>query len=148
MLQKSCVGSICNRKHDDVIKWSHFPRYWTFVRGIHRSPVYSLHKGQWREALMFSLICALNKRLNKQSCGWWLEMPLWRHCNIKCPIQHSSYEFNALGEFCVGQSILDDLVPRLIACLVFLDITFHTIPQWRPTTNSRHVIALNNTRVI
>ena len=29
-----------------------------FLRGIHRSPVNSLHKGQWREALMFSLICA------------------------------------------------------------------------------------------
>ena len=24
--------------HDDVIKWKHFPRYWPFVRGIHRSP--------------------------------------------------------------------------------------------------------------
>ena len=23
--------------HDDVIKWEHFPRYWPFVRGIHRS---------------------------------------------------------------------------------------------------------------
>ena len=23
--------------HDDVIKWKHFPRYWLFVRGIHRS---------------------------------------------------------------------------------------------------------------
>ena len=23
-------------KHDDVIKWKHFPRYWPFVRGIHR----------------------------------------------------------------------------------------------------------------
>ena len=28
------------------------------VRGIHRSPVNSLHKGQWRGALMFSLTCA------------------------------------------------------------------------------------------
>ena len=44
--------------HDDVIKWKHFPRYWPFVRGIHRSPVNSPHKGQWRGALMFSLICA------------------------------------------------------------------------------------------
>ena len=42
---------------DDVIKWKHFPRYWPFVRGIHRSPVTSPHKGQWRIALMFSLIC-------------------------------------------------------------------------------------------
>ena len=44
-------------RHDDVIKWKHFPRYWPFVRGIHRSPVNSSHKGQWRGALMFSLIC-------------------------------------------------------------------------------------------
>ena len=40
-----------------VIKWKHFPRYWHFVRGIHRSTVNSPHKGQWRGALMFSLIC-------------------------------------------------------------------------------------------
>ena len=49
--------------HDDVIKWKHFPRYWPFVRRIHRSPVNSPHKGQWCGALMFSLICA---RIN----GW------------------------------------------------------------------------------
>ena len=24
-------------QHDDVIKWKHFPRNWSFVRGIHRS---------------------------------------------------------------------------------------------------------------
>ena len=44
--------------HDDVIKWKHFPRYWPFVPGIHRSPINSPHKGQWCRALMFSLICA------------------------------------------------------------------------------------------
>ena len=43
--------------HDDVVKWKHFPCYWHFVRGIHRSPVNSPHKGQWRRALMFSLVC-------------------------------------------------------------------------------------------
>ena len=32
--------------HDDVIKWTYFPRYWPFVRGIHRSPVISPHNGQ------------------------------------------------------------------------------------------------------
>ena len=41
--------------HDAVIKWKHFPRNWPFVRGIHRSPVNSPHKGQWRGALMFFL---------------------------------------------------------------------------------------------
>ena len=45
-----------SRNHDDVIKWKHFLHYWPFVRGIHRSPVNSPHKGQWRGALMFSLI--------------------------------------------------------------------------------------------
>ena len=43
---------------DDVIKWKHFPRYWPFVRGSHRSLLNSPRKGQWRGALMFSLICA------------------------------------------------------------------------------------------
>ena len=42
--------------HGDVIKWKHFPRYWPFVRGIHRWPVNFPHKGQWRRALTFSLI--------------------------------------------------------------------------------------------
>ena len=42
--------------HDDVLKWKQFPRYWPFVRGIHRSPVNYLHKGQWRGVWMFSLI--------------------------------------------------------------------------------------------
>ena len=50
-------GCYCRWAHDDVTKWKHFPRYWPFVRGIHRSPANSPHKGQWRGALMFSLIC-------------------------------------------------------------------------------------------
>ena len=39
--------------HDDVIKWKHFPCYWPFVRGIHRSPGNSPLEGQWPRALMF-----------------------------------------------------------------------------------------------
>ena len=53
------TGACCvTESHDDVIKWKHFPRYWPFVPGIHRSPVNSPHKGQCRGAVMFSLICA------------------------------------------------------------------------------------------
>ena len=37
--------------HDDVIKWKHFPRYWPFVWGIHRSP----HKGHSPEAWWLNL---------------------------------------------------------------------------------------------
>ena len=56
--------------HDDVIKWKHFPRYWPFMRGIHRSPVNSPHKGQWRGVLMFSLICAwMNGWVNNREAG-------------------------------------------------------------------------------
>ena len=55
---------------DEVIKWKHFPHYWPFVRGIHQSPVNSSHKGQWRGALMFSLICAwINGWVNHREAG-------------------------------------------------------------------------------
>ena len=68
--------------HDDVIEWKHFPRYWPFVREIHRSPVNSPHKGMWHRALMFSLIYAWTN--GKQSIHRWFETSsrsLWRHCN-------------------------------------------------------------------
>ena len=56
--------------HDDIIKWNHYPLYWPFVRGIHRSPVNSPHKGQWRGALMFSLLCAkINGSVNNREAG-------------------------------------------------------------------------------
>ena len=56
--------------HDDVIKWKHFPRYWPFVRRIHRSPVNSPHKDQWRGTLMFSLICVwINGWVNNREAG-------------------------------------------------------------------------------
>ena len=62
---------------DDVIKWKNFPRHWSFVRGIHLSlPVTRIFD------VFFDL--RLNKRLSKQSWGWWFETlssPLWRHCN-------------------------------------------------------------------
>ena len=55
---------------EDVIKWKHFVRYWPFVRGIHRSPVNSPHKGQWRGALIFSLIYArINGWVNNGKAG-------------------------------------------------------------------------------
>ena len=78
--------------HDDVIKWKHFPRYWPFVRGIHRWPVDSPHKGQWRGALMFSLMCV---RTN----GWinsWYAGDLRRHmahCDVTVMLKVNSFGF-------------------------------------------------------
>ena len=53
--------------HDDVIIWKHFPRYWPFVWGIHRSwwiPRTKASDG----ALIFSLIC-LNGWVNNHEAG-------------------------------------------------------------------------------
>ena len=73
-------------KIDMMTSWNGniFTRNWPFVWGIHR------YKGQWRGALMFSLICVWinGSVLSKQSWGWWFETPsrpLWRHWNeISC----------------------------------------------------------------
>ena len=48
------VNSSSWRRHQR----KYFPCYWPFVQGIHRLPVNSPCKGQWRGALMFSVICA------------------------------------------------------------------------------------------
>ena len=68
-------------KHDDVIKWKHFSRNWPFVWGIHRSPVNSPHKGQWREALIFSLNCVwTNGWVNNREAG---DLRRYRaHCDV------------------------------------------------------------------
>ena len=56
--------------YDDVIKWKHFPRNWPFVRGIHRSRWIPHTKGQWRGALMISLICVwINGWVNNREAG-------------------------------------------------------------------------------
>ena len=70
--------------HDDVIKWNHFPRYWSFMRGIHRSLWIPTRRPVTRSFDVFFDL-GLNKWLSKQSWGWWFEMPsrpLWRHRNV------------------------------------------------------------------
>ena len=77
--EKYTVGfSLTERKivylstiYDDVFKWKHFPRYWPFVREIHRSPEKSPHKGQRRGTLIFSLICSwINAGVNNREVIW------------------------------------------------------------------------------
>ena len=67
-----CVlyATVFRRNHSDVIKWKHFPLYWSFVRRIYGSPVDSPYKGKLRGALMFSLIYAsTNGWANDQGAG-------------------------------------------------------------------------------
>ena len=49
--------------------WKHFLHYWPFEWGIHGSLVNSPHKGQWRGALIYSLICAWINRINNREAG-------------------------------------------------------------------------------
>ena len=67
-------------QNDDVIKWKHFPLYWTFVTSEFpwKRPITR------RFDVFFDL--RLNKWLSEQSRGWWFDAPsrsLWRYCN-KC----------------------------------------------------------------
>ena len=60
------------------------------LRGIHRSPVNSPHRGQWRGASNYFFDLRLNKRLSKQSIDLWFETPsrsLSRHCNGQRPCE-------------------------------------------------------------
>ena len=56
--------------HDDVIKWEKNSALLAICAGNSPVPVNSPHKGQWRGALMFSLICAwINGWVNNHKTG-------------------------------------------------------------------------------
>ena len=64
------ANTLSIKYHNDVIKWKHFPRYSPFERGIHLPLVNFPHKGQWRGALLFSLIWAwINGWVNNHKGG-------------------------------------------------------------------------------
>ena len=121
-------------QYHDVIKWNYFMRYWSFVRGNHRSPVNSHHKGQWRGALMFSLICAwINAWVNNREAG-----DLIRHrahydvtvMNFQQPIVLKSY------------GIVSSLVLCCLSCVVSAGPFPHIqltqlILQWRHDEGDR-----------
>ena len=60
------------------------PRYWSFVRGNHRSPANSPHKGPVTRSFVVFFDLCMNKWLSKPSRRRWFQTPsrsLWRHCN-------------------------------------------------------------------
>ena len=68
--------------HEDVIKWKHFPRYWPFGNSQVASEFPTQRQVTRSSDVFFDM--RPNKRLSKQSWGWWFETssrPLWRHCN-------------------------------------------------------------------
>ena len=89
------------------MKWKYFPRYWPFVQGIHRFPVNSPHRGQWRGALMFSLICTwINGWVDNGVAG-----DLIRH--------HAHYDVTVMTHMCSKSHCpahTGGIINRLAAC--------------------------------
>ena len=106
--------------HDDVIKWKHFPRYWPFVRGIHRSPVNSPHKGQWRGALMFSLICVwINGWINNHEAGD------FRRYRAHYDVTVMSYCYcPACRTYLIATRFWVVVICPIIKCLIVLEFSF------------------------
>ena len=113
-----------------IPKWKYFPCYWTFVRGIHPSPVNSPHKGQWHGALAFSLICTwINSWINNREAG---DARCHRaHCDL---IVMSKHEGNwALFQY---QNLFPDMGLSIIKiswtsdCLIFI-VNCRIFIYWR-----------------
>ena len=99
--------------HDDVIKWKHFPRYRPFVRGIHLDVFVDLR---------------LNKRLSKQSWGWWFG----RH--------HAHYDVTVMGCHLCHQCLLYFIAPWGI-------IRLNELTHWG---RAKHpiIVCVNNLTII
>ena len=140
--------------HDDVIKWKHFPRYWPFARGI---------PTQRQVTRSFDVFFDLrpNKRLSKQSWGWWFEtpsIPLWCHFNVQqvmdavgdseviwfsawasqCVDTHQSYErpFHITGHMC-GEFTRG---PFYQYCVLGMDKSSHPKPSIGYNYTSMHIL--------
>ena len=104
--------------HDDVIKWKHFSRYWPFVLGIHRSPVNSPHKGQWRGALMFSLICVwINGWVNNREAGDFSRRRAHYDVTVVC------YNDSGMTEVC--RLVIYNEMEKFCQCDRYRNITTH-----------------------
>ena len=114
--------------HDDVIKWKHFPHNWPFVRKIHRSPVNFPHKGQWRGALMFSLIYAwINDWVNKREAG-----DLRRqHGHYDAIVMTYQIYDHIYDKFPDGYSISQ----KILLVLLWLETNWFCPLQWRHNDN-------------
>ena len=83
-LRRSFDVTVRHCNYDDVIKWKHFPRYWPFVRGIHRSLVDSPSQRPVTRTFGVFFHVRLNNRLSNQSRCRWSEKSspsLWHQCN-------------------------------------------------------------------
>ena len=109
--------------HNDVIKWRHLPRYWPFVRRIHRSSLNFPHKGQWRGASMFSLIRPwINSWVKNHTTGDFEAPlhPLWHQCNgLNFLPRYTEAWATCLGKYSISRKIYS-----LICSALFFFVAF------------------------
>ena len=93
-----------------VIKWKHSPRYWPFVRGIHRWPVVSSHKGPVTQnnPHVVTSSCHLTKR-RLMVRSWW---------------RHQMERFSALLALCAGNSPVPGEFPSQKSVTRSFDVLF------------------------
>ena len=105
-------------KHDDVIKSEHFPRYWPFVRGIHRSST-NPQRPVTRTFDVFFVcffICA------------WTNQSLMVEQTIEIPVISDAIALIVTPLQCymktldIAVSILTDLKPGAVICTVSYDL--------------------------
>ena len=137
---------------DDIIKWKHFPRYWPFVRGI--LPVTGEFPSQWPVTRSFDVFfdLRLNKRLNKQSSGWWFETlsrPLWRHSNVLRTKDITTAEESTTNRLFILRMYLRHGYCTAVVTVIGIRFTLRVIycqliqfrhlwQSWKATLQSRH----------
>ena len=81
----------CISTHDDVIKWKHFPRYWPFLRGIHRP---ALNENKWHLWVKAHLL----------AMAWRQRWMYYKPVRPKARWHHHMGTFSALLALCAGNS--------------------------------------------
>ena len=108
--------------HDDVIKWTHFLRYWPFVRGIHRGP-----HTKASDAEYFFFICTwINGWVNNREAGDLGH----NHAHYYVTVMHERYHYSDSHEH---NGVLK---PSHLDCLFNFVIVWykrkHRSPRYRP----------------
>ena len=88
ILPKDIFWALSIHKHDDVIKWKQFPRYWPYGEFTVNGE-FPTQRPVTRSFDVFFDLCP-NKWLSKQLWGWWFETPsgpLCRHSNKSNNVQ-------------------------------------------------------------
>ena len=103
--------------HDDVITGKPFSRYWSLVRGIHRSLMDSPHNPQGPVTRSFDVFfdVYLNKRLNKQ---WGLPV-IW-HATRSCDVSVMTRS---------GMVVVDAKFTLFRKAIVFLLVFYFGFPR-------------------